>query len=90
MQDILGKILEAKKGQSMTITINVEPEHETQEEALKKQGMAPELKGEEKAEPEEDIGAAIMNGEEDEIALKKKRGIAPKGLSDRVKMAMND
>jgi len=85
IKDLLGEILEAKKGKA-TIVINVQPEHESEEQEMKKQGMAPVLKDEKEDESEEMDSKALVNGEEDEMLLKKKKGVVPKNLAERAKM----
>lgn len=90
IKDILGEILDARKGKALSITINVEPENESENDELKKQGMAPVLEsegGDDK--PDDGDEEALMNGEGDAIALKKKRGLSPRNLSERAKM-MNE
>lgn len=89
IKDLLGEILSAKKGKAMTVTINIENEQpETEEEGLKKAGMAPELKAEGEEQPEEMDKMSLLNGEEDEMAGKMKKGLAPKNLAERAKMKL--
>lgn len=85
IKDILGEILEAKKGKAFTVTINVEPEKETDDEAMAKQGAAPMLKEEKKEEGDVDKDI-LMNGEEHDMLRKKREGEKPLNLGQRAKM----
>lgn len=92
LKDLLGEILKDKKQKAMTVTINIEPSKETPEEEMDAAGMAPMLKEEESEEKDEkEIDeTALLNGEEDEIKGKLKKGLAPRGLAERAKMNLLD
>lgn len=94
IKDILGEILDAKKGKA-TVVINFgeieqEGKEGTEEEELKKQGLAPVLKDEESDKAEMMDEEAIMNGDEREMMAKKKSGVKPRNLAERAKMELLD
>lgn len=85
MKDILGEILNAKKGQAMTVTINIEPNEQSEEDKVKAEGLAPAL--EDKDAKVENESPELMDGDEkDAMKRKMKGGLKPQGLSDRAKM----
>lgn len=95
IKDILGEILDAKKNGAMTVTIDIKPMKETEEESLETQGLMPDGEDSEKVVAEEpmemkDDSKDLMMDEDDQrqISRRKMMGEKPRGLGDRVKMDM--
>lgn len=84
IKDLLGEILNAKKGKALEVIIKIEPEDEMDE---KKQGLAPELEAE-KTDDKESDKLALMNGEEGDMEAKMDKGVLPRNLAERAKMKL--
>jgi hypothetical protein len=94
IKDILGQILDMKKQGNIVVKIELEPSAVEKDEdtEMKVQGLAP-APGDKKDEQAEDESNETMLPEdlmgEDEMhnmKRKKKQGMSPKSLSERVKM----
>jgi hypothetical protein len=93
IKDILGKILDMKKQGNLVVKIEIEPEkmEEGDEAEMKAQGMAPapgDKKEEMGEENEMEMDASDLMDADEMRMMKRKRkmGMAPRGLSERVKM----
>lgn len=88
IKDILGKIFDMKKNGQVVVKIEIEPDkmEGSEEQELKAQGMAP-APGKEEGEEKEMSPEDLMGDDEMRVMKKKKKsGLAPRGLSERVKM----
>lgn len=92
IKDILGKILDMKKQGNLVVKIEIEPEkmEEGDDAEMKSQGLAP-APGDKKEDGEEnevEMDASDLMDDDEMRMMKRKRkmGMAPRGLSERVKM----